>query len=1117
MGGRLGRVVDDLLAGAERAVSAQDWRRVLALCEDVLALEPDHPDAAALRSLAERHVGRAIPAAGRRQVTVLFADMVGSTAMGEELDPEAYLEVILAYETACRALIDRYGGHVNRFAGDGLIAFFGYPNAHEDDALRATLAGLHALDALRQVSDAVAVEHGVVVAARVGVHTGPVVVGDRGSAGWTGRDDAFGPTVNMAARLQAVAAPGTVVVSDTTAALLGPAVELAPLGPHRLAGVERPVDVFEVADVLDDAPRARADARTELVGRDAERSRLLAHLDAARALVGGAAEGGPGEGADAAPRRAVVLRGEAGVGKSRLLAELVAAGIAAGGDSVTLHCSPHAVTRSLHPLRGAMHRGARIAVDDPAPARLAKLVERIEELGLDAEEVVPYLAIPLGLDTAGRFPPLRLDAHLLKEQLLDQLVAVTARLASYRPPFVVAVEDAQWADPMTLDLVRRVVRAGPAPGVVVAVTCRPGSGWPIGDAGLDLMDVAPLPDAAVRELAAVAARGRLTPGELDAALDEVVRRSDGVPLYVWELVETLASARAADPGATGATAHDGGLPLPLTELLQSRLDSVGAAKAVAQVAATIGREFDLPVLERAVARLAATGDRDGGELRPERVAQHVGRLLGSHLVEADAVAPGRLRFHHALVRDAAYGSQLRRVRGRCHRAVADVLAELDAGGSPVDMALVAYHRDQGGDARLAVAAYVEAAERAAGLGAFDEAQAHLARATELLPSVEPAADAVGAELAVGLARWRVTSILYGWGAPGLMDEFARALQLCTNASADDPGAGSESLRALLGVWSWHITKGELDELREPARAMERQLRRTPVVAWEPVLAVCRGTELFYRGRLAESRDRLEEAIAGFGREDVDDWGRWPIPNDPLAGAHAWLAGVRMVLGDGDGALAAVDAGVARSRDVPFPMGAYSEAMVRSFEAWAHRVRGEIDAARRAAREMTRLGEVHGFAVWVAAGHMNALATEIVAGPTAAAVAGLGGALAAYRALGCGAMVPSLLLEQAAGHLALGDLEAAGRCVDDALGHTVQCYARAEALRMRAEVRAALAGTGGGPDETDAVARDLDAAAAVASAQGAAFYLGRITASRRRLLGDVPGAASRAAPRVGRAG
>src|SRR5918993_1506558 len=300
MGGRLGRVVDDLLAGAERAVSAQDWRRVLALCEDVLALEPDHPDAAALRSLAERHVGRAIPAAGRRQVTVLFADMVGSTAMGEELDPEAYLEVILAYETACRALIDRYGGHVNRFAGDGLIAFFGFPNAHEDDALRATLAGLHALDALRKVSDGVAVEHGVVVAARVGVHTGPVVVGDRGSAGWTGRDDAFGPTVNMAARLQAVAAPGTVVVSDTTAALLGPA-----------------------------------------------------------------AEGGSGECADAAPRRAVVLRGEAGVGKSRLLAELVAAGIAAGGDSVTLHCSPHAVTRSLHPLRGAMHRGARIAVDDP--------------------------------------------------------------------------------------------------------------------------------------------------------------------------------------------------------------------------------------------------------------------------------------------------------------------------------------------------------------------------------------------------------------------------------------------------------------------------------------------------------------------------------------------------------------------------------------------------------------------------------------------------------------------------------------------------------------------------------------------------------------------------------
>jgi class 3 adenylate cyclase/tetratricopeptide (TPR) repeat protein len=1105
MGGRLARVVDDLLAGAERAVSEQDWGRVLALCEDALALDPDHPDAAALRALAERHVGRAIPAAGRRQVTVLFADMVGSTAMGEELDPEAYLEVIRAYETACRGLIDRYGGHVNRFAGDGLIAFFGYPNAHEDDALRATLAGLHALDALRRVSDDVAAEHGVVVAARVAVHTGPVVVGDRGSAGWTGRDDAFGPTVNLAARLQSLARPGTVLVSDATAPLLGPSVELTSLGPHDLAGVDRPVEAFEVVRALDDAPRARADARTELVGRAAERARLLAHLDAATAAPGDTGDSAPAVGGERA-RRAVALRGEAGVGKSRLLDVLVAAGVAAGGDAVVLQCSPHAVTRSLHPLRGAMHRAARIAVDDPPPARLAKLVERIELLGLDADEVVPYLAIPLGLDTAGRFEPLHLDGHVLKEQMLDQLVAVVTRLAAYRPPFVVAVEDAQWADPMTLDLVRRVVREGPAPGVVVAVTCRPGAGWPVGDPALDVVDVGPLPDEDVRRLAGVAAAGRLAPEELDAAVDEVVRRSDGVPLYVSELVESLAAARAAGP------AHDGDLPLPLTELLQSRLDSVGAAKAVAQVAATIGREFELPVLERAVAALAAGGDEDGGDLGPERVSGHVARLIGSHLVEADTVTPDRLRFHHALVRDAAYGSQLRRVRRRRHRAVADVLVELDGEGLPVDMALVAYHRDQGGDARRAVAAYVEAAERAAGVGAFDEAQAHLARATELLPAVEPAGDALRAELDVDLARWRVTSILYGWGAPGLMDDFARSLELCAKASADDPDVGPESLRALLGVWSWHITKGELDELREPAGAMARQLRRTPLVGWEPVLAVCDGTELFYRGRLAESLARLEEAVDGFAREDVDDWGRWPLPNDPLAGALAWLGCVRMLRGDEDGALAAVEAGVARSRAVPFPMGAYSEAMVRSFEAWAQRVRGEIDAARRAAREMTRLGEEHGFAVWVAAGQMNALATEVVAAPTAAAVGGLAGAIATYRAMGCGAMVPSLLLEQAAGHLALGDLDAAGRDVDDALGHTVQRYARADGLRLRAEVRAARGEAVGG------VARDLDEAAAVAGEQGAALYLGRITASRRRLLdGDPPDGGARAAPGAARAG
>src|ERR671918_689420 len=508
--GRMARVIDNLLTAAEQAADEQAWDRVLDLCEDVLAVEPDNPDASALRLLAERHVGRAIPAAGRRQVTVLFADLVGSTPMGEQLDPETYLEVIRAYETACRPVIDRYGGHINRFAGDGLIAFFGYPNAHEDDARRATRAGVEALEALRIVSERTASEHGVEIAARIGVHTGLVVLGDRGSAAWTGRDDAFGPTVNLAARLQAVATPGTVVVSDSVALLLGPAIELVSHGPRTLTGVPRSVEVFEVVRVVDGGRAPQALARAKLVDRKDQLDDLTVRLDSARAYPDG-------------PGRAVVVQGEPGVGKSRLLIEVLDAASARAGRHLTLQCSPYLTTSSLHAVRDAIQRQAGIGTDDAAGTRLDKLVALVERLGLDAGDMVPYLAIPLSIDVRGRFDPVELDALQLKDELLSHLVALFERLPSSGTPFVVAVEDVQWADPMTLDLLERLVRGGPPSGVLLVATTRPSSTSPVANLPADVIELGPLTADDARALAADTADRRLD----EALLDEIARRGQG--------------------------------------------------------------------------------------------------------------------------------------------------------------------------------------------------------------------------------------------------------------------------------------------------------------------------------------------------------------------------------------------------------------------------------------------------------------------------------------------------------------------------------------------------------------------------------------------------------------
>ncbi|HET6833267.1 MAG TPA: adenylate/guanylate cyclase domain-containing protein [Acidimicrobiales bacterium] len=1068
--GRMARVIENLLTAAEQAAADQAWDRVLDLCEDVLAVEPDNPEASALRMVAERHVGRAIPAAGRRQVTVLFADLVGSTPMGEQLDPETYLEVIRAYETACRPVIGRYGGHINRFAGDGLIVFFGYPNAHEDDARRATRAALDALEALRSVSERTEAEHGVRIAARIGVHTGLVVLGDRGSAAWAGRDDAFGPTVNLAARLQAVATPGTVVVSDSVALLLGPAIELVSRGTRTLAGVPRPVEVFEVVRVLDDVHSPPGLARSMIVDRVVQLDDLNRRLQLT------------GQQPDSAGR-AVLIEGEPGVGKSRLLMEVLDATNAQAGRHMTLQCSPYLTTSSLHAVREAIHRYAVIATDDTTASRIDKLVTLVERFGFEPDDVVPYLAIPLSIDLSGRFDPVELDALQLKEALLSRLLAMFERMPMSGTPFVVALEDMQWADPMTIDLFERLVRAGPPAGMLVVATSRATSANPVAGLPIDVVRLGPLTSNDARALAVATADRQLD----DALLDEIARRSDGVPLYVNQLVGALAG-----PGPSPAPEA---IPLPLMELLQSRLDAVGAAKSVAQVAATIGRDFELSMLRSVIGAL--TGDPIG-DLPADAVTQHVARLVNSHLVDIDADDPDRLRFHHALVRDAAYASQLHRVRPARHRAVAGVLAELDASGKPVEASLIAYHYELGGDAERAIDAYLLAADRARRGGSFDEALAHVERADKLLAMV-PETEAPRCELGIRLTRGLVTTSLGGWAAEGVMADYERALEL-SGTGTGDPAVGADSLRALVGIWTWYCTRGAFDRVGEACRAVDRQLRLTPIPGGQPLLASMQGAEAFYRGRFVDGRDRLEAAVAGFASDDIADWSRWQLPNDPLAGSYAFLAPLRFIMGDEPGGLAAVAAGLERCASLQFPHGAFSEAFVRAYEAWLHRARGDLVAAHEAVAEIVRIAQQHGFVFWMIVGQIHTSANQVAVEPTRAALDQLGAAIATYRGFGANALVPLLLLEQGAGCLALGDLKPARRCVDDALSYTDQLFVRAEGLRLRAELRAA--GAYGEVDRHD-IEGDLREALLQTTAQHVPYYASLAAESYRRLVGDDP--------------
>jgi tetratricopeptide (TPR) repeat protein len=344
--------------------------------------------------------------------------------------------------------------------------------------------------------------------------------------------------------------------------------------------------------------------------------------------------------------------------------------------------------------------------------------------------------------------------------------------------------------------------------------------------------------------------------------------------------------------------------------------------------------------------------------------------------------------------------------------------------------------------------------------------------------------------------------LGGWVAPGALDQYARALELCAKVAdvSDDPLVGADAIRALIGIWTWYCTKGDLAELGEVSDTIERQLRLTPMAAGLPVLASCRGVERFYAGDFPASRRLLEQAVSQLATDDIPDWERWQIPNDPMAAAYAFLGPLRLVMGDEPGALAAIAAGLERSATLPPPHGAFSEAFVRTYEVWMHRARGALDDARRAGQELLDVTREHGeLVLWAIVAQLHLAATEVMAEPTPAALGRLGAAISAYRGLGVEVTVPSFLLEQAAGHLALGEPDEAGRCVDDALSYADQRYARAEGLRLRAEVRAARSGQ----RDRRGVHGDLCEALRIATAQEAPFQLARVVDSYRRLVGGDP--------------
>jgi class 3 adenylate cyclase/tetratricopeptide (TPR) repeat protein len=749
----------------------------------------------------------------RRHLTVLFADLVGSTQMATRLDPEEYHEIIQAYHQAVARVVARFDGYVAQYQGDGIVAYFGWPRAHGDDAERAVRAGLEIIEAIKGINRGLPASGQLAV--RAGIDTGPVMVGHLGG-GVRREITAIGETPNIAARAQGMAPPGGLTITAATNRLAAGLFAVEPLGPQIFKGVARPIDLFVVRSATEMRSRHALRELTPFIGRDEELLLLGERWDLARAGAG----------------QVVVIRGEPGIGKSRLARQFRESLAGLPHSRLEVFCSPFELNTPFAPTVNLLTSSFIWTANESAEQRFATLEQSLRDADLKVEEAVPLVAELLNLPLPDRYQPSLSPPDQKRRRLIAVLARWTFSLARLEP-LVVLVEDAQWADPSTLELNQMLVEQCATLPAMLIYTARPEftAPWPSRKNHSHLM-LARLSAGHTREMARLAVtRAALS----DRTLDLVAERTDGVPLFVEELARVVAETNSAE-------ASEQQIPVTLADSLMARIDRLGTAKEIAQIAAVVGRGFSYDLLRE----IAGKPD--------EELRSALGRVVDAELIIAIGTLPdATYRFKHAMVRDTAYGSLLRSRRRELHRAVAGALTGKFAQQAEADPALLAHHLTEAGEGDRAATAWQQAADRSAARGAFAEAASHYSRALEVLAAT-PESDARNQrEMTLLISLGSVLTTTKGLASREVESIFLRARELGERL-------GHVRSAAILGLWQTSLTRGEL------AAAQTLAEQRLEIAEREGApLSLCwghfaLGATLLHRGMLPGSLTHLRAAV-----------------------------------------------------------------------------------------------------------------------------------------------------------------------------------------------------------------------------------------------------------------
>jgi class 3 adenylate cyclase/predicted ATPase len=911
--------------------------------------------------------------AERRQLTIMCCDLVRSSELAVRLDPEDLRQVIGAYHTCIKEIIARYQGTIARYMGDGVLAYFGYPQAHEDDAEQATRAGLALVEAVAGVQTDIGTELHV----RVGIATGTVVVGDLIGEDAAREEAVVGETPNLAARLQAQAEPDTVLIAGTTRSLLGELFEYRMLGKVPVKGSGDPVPVWQVTGTS--AVDSRFEALhgtnlTPLVGREPEIALLLERWERAK----------EGDG------QVVLLSGEPGIGKSRIVQELRGRLSDELYTRVSHYCSPYHTSSPLYPVIALLERAAGFDRTDTADAKLDKLEALLAPSATDVQEATRLLAAVLAIPADHRYPPLALTPQRQKQRTLELLVEQLAGLAGQRPVLAV-YEDAHWIDPSTFELLGLVIQRVQRLPALVLITFRPEFVPPwTSHAHVTRLSLSRLTRRHGSDIALRVTGGRVLPAEV---LEQIVSRTDGVPLFIEELTKAVVeSGLLQDAG--GRLELTGPLPpraIPTTlyDSLMARLDRFAPVKEVAQIGAVFGREFSYQLLAAVIDIPAAQLD------------QALGQLVASELVFQRGTPPEAMySFKHALVQDTAYQSLLRSKRHQLHAKIARMMEERFPEIAEARPELLAHHFTEAGLASQAIVYRQRAGERDLERSAYAEAISQLKQGLELLEALPDRPERVRQELSLRLALGSALTATRGYADPEVGDAYLQARELCRELGEAPP----QLFPALHGLYRFYHVRGQLQAAREPGE----QLLKMAVSVQDSGLFVeahrALGVPLFWLGDVTRALENLEQG-ARLYRAQKHRSHATMFGTDPGVVCLSYGALALWHVGHPEQAYNRSCEALALARNLSHH---HSLALALVFAAWLHQFRREPQAAREHAEAAIAICSEQGFPLFMSMGTILrgwALGQE---GRGEKGVAQMRRGLADLRATGAGLWQPTFL-------------------------------------------------------------------------------------------------------------